>query len=210
MSSWLHYPTYSKDPAMPANYLGIALASCLSKLLELCNLMLFQMCSALPTCILGSRGASLLIFVLDYWRLVQSKVRFALLDMSKAFDLYGLLFELLLKQNLPCPVICFLLQWYSSQSLHCFSHFVWFFYVAALWKSACPELHLLQVAFCVEFGIFPIVVMEHWLTRQHHCRAFRILFISSMEHYCKLLAKLSPLVLVQHVFLSVAYILGVF
>ena len=70
MSLWLHYPTYSKDPAMPANYLGIALASCLSKLLELCNLMLFQICSALPTCILGPRGASLLIFVLDYWRLV--------------------------------------------------------------------------------------------------------------------------------------------
>ena len=129
MSSWLHYPTYSKDPAMPANYLGIALASCLSKLLELCNLMLFQMCSALPTCILGLLYWSL-YWIIEGWCIHQgSKVQFDLLDMSKAFDLvdHGLLFELLLKQNLPCPVICFLLQWYSSQSLHCFSHFVCFF-----------------------------------------------------------------------------------
>ena len=56
-------PRGFKDPAMSANYHGISLASCLSKLLGLCY---FQVCFALPTCSLGSRGASLLIFVLDY------------------------------------------------------------------------------------------------------------------------------------------------
>ena len=32
---------------------------------------------------------------------------------------------------------------------------------AALWKLACPELHSLEVAFCTEFGIFLIAVMQH-------------------------------------------------
>lgn len=41
----------------PINYHGISLASCLSKLLGLCY---FQVCFALPTCSLGSRGASLI------------------------------------------------------------------------------------------------------------------------------------------------------
>ena len=60
-------PKGFKDPAMSANYHGIALAPCFSKLLELCILMLFpDVFYTLPTCSLGSRGASPLISVQDY------------------------------------------------------------------------------------------------------------------------------------------------
>lgn len=52
------------------------------------------------------------------------------------------------------------------------------FYGAALWKLACSELHSLEVVFCLEFGIFPIAVMEH-------CRAFIILYTSCVEDCCK-------------------------
>ena len=52
----------------------------------------------------------------------------ALLDISKAFDLvdHGLLFELLLKRNLPCSVTCFLLQLYSSLASFPGSPFLFF------------------------------------------------------------------------------------
>lgn len=48
-----------------------------------------------------------------------SIVRCALLDMSKAFDMvdHGQHFKTLCQQNLPNPVVRFLLQWYSNQHL---------------------------------------------------------------------------------------------
>ena len=47
------------------------------------------------------------------------KVRWALLDVSKAFDTvdHGHLFDLLLQCKLPYPVLRFLIQWYSQQCL---------------------------------------------------------------------------------------------
>ena len=55
-------PKGYKDPAMSANYHGIALALCFSKLLELCIMMQFP----LLICSSNSRRASLLISVQDY------------------------------------------------------------------------------------------------------------------------------------------------
>ena len=61
-------PKDFKNPAMSVNYHRIALASCFSKLLKLCILMLSPVCSTLPICSLDSRGASLLIFVRKFKR----------------------------------------------------------------------------------------------------------------------------------------------
>ena len=119
-------PKGFKDPAMSANYRGIALAPCFSKLLELCILMLFPDVFYTSDLQFGfKRGFStdlctgLLKLVSSRYIHQGSKVRCALLDMSKAFDLvdHGLLFQLLLERNLPCSATRFLLQWYSSQQL---------------------------------------------------------------------------------------------
>ena len=50
----------------------------------------------------------------------ESKVRCALLDMSKVFDMvdHSHLFDLLLQRKLPHSVLHFLTQWYSYQRLH--------------------------------------------------------------------------------------------
>ena len=68
------------------------------------------------------------------------------------------------------------------------------FYGAALWKLACSELHSLEVVFCLEFGIFPIAVHGALQSIYNlvHIMCGRLLQA----------AKLSSLVLVQHVFLS--------
>ena len=59
-------PKGYKDPAMLANYRGIALASCCSKSLELCILMQFPEVFYTSNLQLGSRRTSLLIYVQDY------------------------------------------------------------------------------------------------------------------------------------------------
>ena len=101
---------------MSAHYRSIALASCFSKLLELCILMQFPDVFHTSDLQLGfKKGFStdlctgLLKLVSSRYIHQGSKVQCALLDMSKAFDLvdHGLLFELLLERNLPCSVARF-------------------------------------------------------------------------------------------------------
>ena len=98
-------PKGAKDPAKLYNYRGIALTSCLSKLLELCILQLFPKSFNTSGLQFGfKKGCStdlyigLLKIVSSYYVQRGSKVRCALLDMSKAFDMvdHGHLFDLLL------------------------------------------------------------------------------------------------------------------
>ena len=106
------------------NYRGIALASCLSKLLKLCILMSFPDAFSTSDLQFGyKKGFStdlctgLLKLVSSRYIHHGSKVRCALLDISKAFDMvdHGQLFETLCQRSLPNPVIRFLLQWSSNQ-----------------------------------------------------------------------------------------------
>ena len=101
---------------MSVNYCGIALASCFRNLLELFILMQFPDVLYTSDLQFGfKKGFSTdlctgLLKLASSWYIHQeSKVRRALLDMSKAFDLvgHGLLFELLLERNLPCSVTRF-------------------------------------------------------------------------------------------------------
>jgi len=119
-------PKGLKDPAISTNYHGIALASCLSKLLELCILISFPDVLCTSDLQFGyKKGFStdlctgLLKLVSSRYIHHRSKVRCALLDMSKAFDMvdHGQLFESLCQRNLPNPIIRLLLQWYSNQYL---------------------------------------------------------------------------------------------
>ena len=98
-------PKGAKDPAKSCNYRGIALASCLGKLLELCILQLFPKFFNTSRLQFGfKKGCStdlstgLLKIVSSHYVQRGSKVRCALLDMSKAFDMvdHGYLFDLLL------------------------------------------------------------------------------------------------------------------
>ena len=111
-------PKGAKDPAKLCNYRGIALASCLSKLLELCILQLFPKSFNTSGLQFGfKKGCStdlctgLLKIVSSYYVQRGSKVR--CVDMSKAFDMvdHGHLFDLLMLRELPNPVIRFLIQW---------------------------------------------------------------------------------------------------
>ena len=119
-------PKGAKDPAKSCNYRGIALASCLGKLLELYILQLFPKFFNTSRLQFGfKKGCStdlctgLLKIVSSHYVQQGSKVRCALLDMSKAFDMvdHGYLFDLLLLRELPYPVLRFLIQWYSHQRL---------------------------------------------------------------------------------------------
>lgn len=93
-------PKGAKDPAKSCNYRGIALATCPSKLLELCILQLMFNTSGLQFGF--KKGCStdlctgLLKIVSSYYVQRGSKVRCALLDMSKAFDVvdHGHLFDI--------------------------------------------------------------------------------------------------------------------
>ena len=92
-------PKDLKDTAIPNNYCGIVLASCLSKLLELCIWMSFPKFFCTSDLQFGSKkgfSTDLRITALDYWNLfhLRSKVRCPLLGMSKAFDMidHGQLF----------------------------------------------------------------------------------------------------------------------
>ena len=119
-------PKGSKDPAKSSNYRGVALASCLSKLLELCILLIFPDCFNTSGLQIGfKKGCStdlctgMLKIVASQYVQRGSKVRCALLDMSKVFDMvdHGHLFDLLLQSKLPHSVLRFLIQWYSCQHL---------------------------------------------------------------------------------------------
>ena len=103
-------PKGVKDPAKSTNYRGIALASCLSKLLELCILMSFPNVFSTSDLQFGyKKGFStdlctgLLKLVSSRYIHHGSKVWCALLDMSKAFDMvdHGQLFVTLCQRSLP-------------------------------------------------------------------------------------------------------------
>ncbi len=116
----------NKDPTSSSNYRGIALASSLSKLLELCILLVYPDSFLTSELQFGfKQGYSadlctgLLKLVASKYVNHGSKVFCALLDASKAFDTvdHRLLFQKLLTRNLSTPIVRFLLKWYSSQLL---------------------------------------------------------------------------------------------
>ena len=144
--------------------------------------------------------------------------------MSKAFNLvdHGLLFELLLEWNLPCSVARFLLQWYSSQQLQIrwngilSSHFMYQMVYNRVESYPQSYLRFILMSFCSVCKILVWVVNGRGclldvsamlmtlpyllLLLVHSGKCFR----SALIRCGRLLqaAKLSPSVLIQHVFLS--------
>ena len=117
-------PKKNKGVSCSSNYLPIALASSLSKLLE--HLILIHYSAFLYTCLLqfgfqpGSSTAlctGLVKNIISRYIHSGSSVHGCFLDASKAFDLvdHGLLFQNLIDRGLPLPVVHFLSSWYSSQ-----------------------------------------------------------------------------------------------
>ena len=119
-------PKPNKDPSLSDSYRPIALAPNLSKVLESCILIHYQSCLTTSDLQFGfKRGfstttcTSILKNVVSKYIHRGSAVYSCFLDASKAFDRvnHKILFQLLLKRNLPVPILRFLLSWYQSQSL---------------------------------------------------------------------------------------------
>ena len=108
------------DLSQSANYRGIALASCFSKLLEYCSCLLsshlqFGFKPGLSTTLC----TGVLKATISRYLAGGSCVYGCLVDASKAFDSvdHTLLLEKLLKRGLPICVVRFLLTWYQTQRL---------------------------------------------------------------------------------------------
>ena len=119
-------PKPNKDPSLSDSYRPIALAPNLSKVLESCILIQYQSCLTTSDLQFGfKRGfsttmcTSILKNVVSKYIHRGSSVYSCFLDASKAFDRvnHKILFQLLLKRNLPVSILRFLLSWYQSQSL---------------------------------------------------------------------------------------------
>ena len=115
-----------KDPALSSNYRGIALASPFSQLMEWCIILMYEEYLISSNLQFGfKKGLStsmctgLLKIVAGEYIRRGSKVHCCLIDASKAFDTvdHTLLFEKLMKKNMPTSIIRFLINWYSTQQL---------------------------------------------------------------------------------------------
>ena len=119
-------PKPHKDPSLSDSYRPIALAPNLSKVLESCILMQYHHCFVTFNLQFGfkqgfstSLCTSVLKNVVSKYIHRGSRVYSCFLDASKAFDRvnHKLLLRLLLKRNVPTPILRFLFSWYQSQTL---------------------------------------------------------------------------------------------
>ena len=120
-------PKGNKDPSCSQNYHAVALASSVSKILEL--LVSTKYSSHFYTSSLIQFGfkagcsttlcTGVVKNVVSRYIHCGSAVMGCFLDASKAFDLvnHGILFQKLLNRGLPVPVVHFLSSWYQAQQV---------------------------------------------------------------------------------------------
>ena len=118
-------PKPHKDPSLSDSYRPIALAPNLSKVLESCILMQYHECFITSNLQFGFKQGfstalctSVLKNVVSKYIHRGSQVYGCFLDASKAFDRvnHKLLLQLLLKRNVPSPILQFLFSWYQTQT----------------------------------------------------------------------------------------------
>ena len=119
-------PKPHKDPTVSDSYRPIALAPILSKVLEKCILLRYRSCFITSDLQFGfKRGFStelcsgIIKNVITKYLHNGTNVFGCFLDASKAFDRvnHSLLFDMLLKRNIPTAVLRLLLSWYKEQTL---------------------------------------------------------------------------------------------
>jgi len=119
-------PKPHKDPSVSDSYRPIALAPNLSKVLEKCILFRYRSCFITSDLQFGFKQgfstelcSGILKNVITKYLHNGTNVFGCFLDASKAFDRvnHSLLFEMLLKRNIPTTVLRFLLSWYKEQTL---------------------------------------------------------------------------------------------
>ena len=119
-------PKPHKDPTVSDSYRPIALAPILSKVLEKCILLRYRSCFITSDLQFGfKRGFStelcsgIIKNVITKYLHNGTNVFGCFLDASKAFDRvnHSLLFDMLLKRNIPTAILRLLLSWYKEQTL---------------------------------------------------------------------------------------------
>ena len=120
----LPIPKGLKDPSDSSNYRGIALASCVSKVLEWCIILTWSQYFVTDDLQFGFKPGhsttlctGTLKAVVNCYIKRSSNVYVCLIDASKAFDTvdHYVLFKKLLTRGILIPIARFLLHWYRNQ-----------------------------------------------------------------------------------------------
>ena len=119
-------PKGAKDPTLSANYRRIALACCLSKVLEWSILTTYNDHFITSELQFGFKSGFCTTLCTDVMKTVinrylnkGSKVYACLIDASKVFDTvdHSILFRKSLERRMPKPIVRLLLRWYMTQKM---------------------------------------------------------------------------------------------
>ena len=116
----LFFCQFQKVSKIPLNYRGIALASCVSKVLEWCIILTWSqyfVTDDLQFGFIPDYSTTLCTGIINCYIKWSSNIYACLIDTSKAFDTvdHYVLFEKLITKSIPILIARFLLYWYHSQ-----------------------------------------------------------------------------------------------